>query len=102
MSGGASPPARRPRAARVGADQDAARRRRLAAASGRTRRLTRTILLGTVVVFLAVVWLARELDLDTDELLGHLATSLMLVGGIMALAVVAGGLLWLIRRLFSR
>lgn len=93
---------RRPRTARAGADQDVARRRRLAAAGARTRRLTRTILLGSVVVFLAIVWLARELELDRDELLGYLATSLLLVGGIMALAVVAGGLLWLVRRLFSR
>jgi len=93
---------RRPRAARAGADQDVARRRRLAVAGARTRRLSRTILLGSVVVFLAILWLARELDLDTDELLGYLTTSLLLVGAIMALAVVAGGLLWLIRRLFFR
>ncbi len=64
-------------------------------------RLTRTIVLGAITVLLAIIWLARELGMDRDELLGYLATSLLFVGVSISLAVVAGGLLWLIKRLLK-
>jgi drug/metabolite transporter (DMT)-like permease len=68
--------------------------------SARTRRLTRTILLGAVVVFLGIAWLARELGLDRDELLGYAFTSLLLVAGAVLLALVAAALMRLVKRLF--
>ena len=74
------------------------RKSKLASAGNRSRRLTRTILLGSVVVFLAIAWLAEELDLDTAELRGYLVTSVLLVLGVVLLAVLAAGLISLIRR----
>ncbi len=75
-----------------------ARKRKLASAGNRSRQLTRTILLGSVVVFLAIAWLAEELDLDTAELRSYLMTSVLLVLGVALLAVLAAGLISLIRR----
>jgi hypothetical protein len=83
---------------RSGAAADSVRRRKLAVAGNRSQRLTRTILLGAVAVFLAIAWLARELNLDTDELRDYLLTSLLLVAGVVLLAVVMAGLVALIRR----
>lgn len=74
------------------------RKRKLALAGNRSRRLTRTILLGSAVVFLAIAWLAEELDLDTAELRGYLITSLLLVAGVVLLAVIMAGLIGLVRR----
>ncbi|MDH3643301.1 MAG: hypothetical protein OES38_14460 [Gammaproteobacteria bacterium] len=71
--------------------------RRLGA--GKRNRLGRTILLGTVAVAFALFWLARELELDRDELLGYLATSVLFVAVLIACAVLGAGLLWLIKRL---
>ena len=65
-------------------------------------RLPRTIVLGAIAVFLAIIWLAKELDMDRDELLGFLLTSLLFVGVSIAFAVVAGGVVWLIKKLLSR
>lgn len=95
----AGPPADRA-TPRAGPDQDVARKRRLAAAGIRTRRLTRTVLLGTLLVAIAILWLVRELGLDADELLGYLVTSLLFVAGAIVLAVLGAALLWLVRRLF--
>ncbi len=65
----------------------------------KNNRLPRTIVLGTVTVLLAIIWLSKEFGLDRDELLGYLATSLLFVGVSIGFAVVAGGLLWLIKKL---
>ncbi|MFU8815269.1 MAG: hypothetical protein ACNA7W_07980 [Pseudomonadales bacterium] len=64
------------------------------------RRLGRTIVLGAIVVFLAILWLADQLGLDRDELLGYALTSLMLVGVLVVLAVAGAVLLRLLKRLF--
>ena len=80
------------------APSQSVRKRKLASAGNRSRRLTRTILLGSVVVFLAIAWLAEELDLDTAELRSYLMTSVLLVLGVVLLAVLAAGLISLIRR----
>ncbi len=77
---------------------DSVSKRKLALAGNRSRRLTRTVLLGSAVVFLAIAWLARELELDTAELRGYLITSLLLVAAVVLLAVLMAGLIGLVRR----
>jgi len=67
--------------------------------AGKRNRLGRTILLGTVAVAFALFWLARELELDRDELLGYLGTSVLFVGVLIAFAVLGAGVLWLVKRL---
>ncbi len=79
-------------------DGAAVRKRKQAAASNRTRKLARTIVLGAVAVFLAILWLSNELGLDRGELLGFLATSLLLIAIVVLLAMLAAGLIALIRR----
>jgi len=64
------------------------------------RRLTRTILLGAIAVFLAIYWLAGEMGMDRGELLGYALTSLLLVGVLVLLALVGVVVLRLVRRLF--
>lgn len=80
------------------APSQSVRKRKLALAGNRSRRLTRTVLLGSVVVFLSIAWLARELDLDTAELRSYLMTSVLLVLGVVLLAVLMAGLIGLVRR----
>ena len=65
-------------------------------------RLTRTILLGTVAVALAIAWLADAYDVETKDLLHALTGSLGFVGIFAALAVVGGLLLGLVRRLWRK
>ena len=82
-------------------------RERLQSAPARRRvrnhaRLTRTILLGTVAVALAIAWLADAYDVETKDLLQALTASLSFVGVFAALAVLGGLLLGLARRLWRR
>lgn len=74
-------------------------RGRLVRGGASGRRLTRTIVLGAVAVFLAIYWLADQMGLDREELLGYALTSLMLVGVLVVLALAAAVLLRLIKRL---
>ena len=64
-------------------------------------RLIRTIALGSIALLVALFWLSDELGLDRDELLGFLTTSLLFVGLSIGLALIAGGLIWLIKKLLS-
>jgi hypothetical protein len=64
----------------------------------RRHRSTRTILLATTAFALAMFWLARELDLDCDELLGYLSTSVLFVGTVVGLSMVGAGIVWLMKR----
>lgn len=73
-------------------------RRAPSAGRGGARRLARTILLGAVAAVAALTWLARELELDQDELLGYAATSALLVAALVLAGAVLGGLLWFVRR----
>lgn len=86
------PPRDRTRRARQGA-----RRNRRPPARKRNR-LVRTILLGTLAVAFALIWLARELDLDRDELLGYLATSALFVAIPIGFGIVGAAVLWLLKR----
>ncbi len=65
-------------------------------------RLTRTILLGTVAVALAIVWLADAYGVETKDLLQALTASLGFVGIFAALALIGGLLLGLARWLWRR
>ena len=65
-------------------------------------RLTRTILLGTVAVALAILWLADAYDVETTDLLSALKASLGFVGVFAALALLGGLLLGLVRWLLTR
>ena len=65
-------------------------------------RLTRTILLGTVAVALAIAWLADAYDVETKDLLQALTASLGFVSVFAALALIGGLLLGGARRLLGR
>jgi hypothetical protein len=67
--------------------------------AGKHNRLGRTIVLGTLAVAFALIWLARELDLDRDELLGYLGTSALFVAMLIGLSVLGAASVWLIKRL---
>jgi uncharacterized membrane protein len=62
----------------------------------------RTIGLGTVAVAFAIYWLALEYGVDIDELLGFLGFSAIFVGMIVGLALLAGFLLWAVKRFRRR
>jgi len=74
---------------------------RASVAPGRTsqRRLTRTIVLGTLAVVAAIGWLTREFGLDVRELASFLGQSLVLVGILIACGFAGAYLLRLISRL---
>ena len=65
-------------------------------------RLTRTILLGTVAVALAIAWLADAYEVETDDLLSALTASLGFVGLFAAMALIGGLLLGLGRSFLVR
>ena len=75
----------------------ALRNRRLEAVT--SKRLVRTILLGTLAVAFAVIWLARELELNPDELLSYLGGSLLLVAIVIGFSLLGGCCVWLVKRL---
>jgi hypothetical protein len=51
------------------------------------------------VVFLALYWLADQMGLDRNELLGYALTSLMLVGVLVLFALIGVVVIRVIRRL---
>lgn len=70
--------------------------------SRRRGRLARTILLGAVAVGFALFWLARELELDTQELMSFLGTSALLVGLMVMLGLVGAAAVLIVKRLSRR
>lgn len=58
----------------------------------------RGVLLAAVTAFLGIVWLAREFDINTDELLDFLVISVGFVIGIAILAAFLVGIIRLFRR----
>ncbi len=68
----------------------------------RHARLVRTIGLGSVAVVFAIYWVAREYGADTEELLGFLGLSVLFVGLFAGLALVAGFLLWIVKRIVRK
>jgi hypothetical protein len=65
----------------------------------RRGRLARTILLGTVAVAFSLFWVARELELDTEELLGFLGASAVFVGLMVILGLVGAAAVLIFTRL---
>jgi hypothetical protein len=60
--------------------------------------LARGVLLAAATAFLGIVWLAREFDINTDELLNFLVTSVGFVIGIAIFAALLAGIIRLFRR----
>lgn len=77
---------------------DVARRAARSGLAG--RRLTRTIVLGSLAVLAALAWLADTLDMDTELLKEYALTALLLVGVLVVAGLVGAALLWLVKRLF--
>jgi hypothetical protein len=77
---------------------DALRRRRIGPSRAASNRLLRTIGLGTAAVVLALFWLAREFQLDVDELFGYLRISALFVLGFAVSGALGFAVLWLVRR----
>ncbi len=68
----------------------------------RQRRLTRTIVLGTVAVVASLAWLATELGMDRRELLDFALTSLLMVLALVVLAIFGAALLRVLKHLLRR
>ena len=64
----------------------------------RLRRLTRTIVLGSLAVAAAIAWLAIEWEADLRELIDYALVSVLLVVTAVALASAGGALIWALRR----
>ena len=64
-------------------------------------RLVRTIVLGAVTLLVGLIWLSEELGMNRDELLDYMTTSLLFVGLSIGLALAAGGLVWLVKKLLG-
>ena len=67
--------------------------------SATTRRLIRTVILGSVTAAAAIWWLAPAFGADRDQLLDYVLQSTVFVLVLAVPAVLVGGLLvWLRRR----
>jgi len=63
------------------------------------KKLTRRVLVATVAVAACFYFMVQRWEIDPRELYGYLATTLLFVGVLVALAfLVATGLRWLRRR----
>lgn len=62
------------------------------------RRLTRTVLLGTVALAVALWWLVREFEVDIDTLLDYILASGVLVLGVVGAALLLVVVIKLMRR----
>lgn len=62
-------------------------------------RLGRTIVLGTVAVAFSIIWLADSWGVDRAELWSYLLTSFLFVAVFVVVGVLAGLLVWLVRKL---
>lgn len=65
------------------------------------RQLIRTIVLGTVAVSLAIVWLGEQYGIAAEESLSYLGSAALFVLLLVALAVAGFGGLLLLRRLIG-
>ena len=62
----------------------------------------RTVLLATIAAALAIVWLARNFEIETSELTGFFLMSLGVVAGIVAFAALAVAIAKMFRRFQDR
>ncbi len=63
------------------------------------RRLTRTLLLGTVAVAAAIYWLTVEYDVQMGELVGFFGASILFVLMLTAVSVAGAFVFCIIKRL---
>ena len=66
------------------------------------RRLARTILLGTVAVVLALLWLGKQYGIDPSIMLEYLGVGLLFVAALVAAGLVGALLLGVVRKLTRR
>ena len=64
----------------------------------RRDRIARRVLMGALLAAAAIYWLAREMDLDREVLLGYLVGSVLLVAVPLVVAFVVVGVVKLVRR----
>ncbi len=62
----------------------------------------RTVLLAAIAAALAIVWLARNFEIETSELTGFFLMSLGVVAGIVAFAALAVAIAKMFRRFQDR
>ena len=62
----------------------------------------RTVLLAAIAAALAIVWLARNFEIETSELTGFFLMSLGVVAGIVVLAALAVAIAKMFRRFQDR
>jgi len=61
-------------------------------------RLARSVLLGALAAAAVIYWLVRELELDVDVLIDYLLASALLIGAVIAVALLAAWLLRMLRK----
>ena len=74
----------------------------MATDNAKLRRLTRRILIVLLLAVAAIYALIRALHLDVARLLGYLGGSALLVAAVALAALVAAGIIKLVRRLSAR
>ena len=62
-------------------------------------RLGRTIVLGAFAVLFSIIWLADSWGIDRAELWDYFLTSLLFVGVFVGVGVLAGLLVWFVKKL---
>jgi protein-S-isoprenylcysteine O-methyltransferase Ste14 len=75
---------------------------RVALQRNRWRRMARTILLGTTTALAGVVWVAQQYGVAVSDSLAFLGSSVVFVLGLIAVALAAACLLWVVRKLLGR
>ena len=60
--------------------------------------LARTILLGCIAAALGIWWLGRAYEVDNEQMLGYLVSSVAFVALMAILGVGGAAVLWLVRR----
>ena len=60
--------------------------------------LGRTILLGCITAALGIWWLGRAYEVDNEQMLGYLMSSVAFVALMAVLGVAGAAVLWLVRR----
>ena len=60
--------------------------------------LARTVLLGCIAAGLGIWWLGRAYEVDNEQMLGYLMSSVAFVALTAILGVLGAAVLWLVRR----
>lgn len=60
--------------------------------------LARTVVLGCIAAALGIWWLGRAYEVDNQEMLGYLGSSVAFVAVTALLGIAGAAVLWLVRR----